>query len=195
MWTGYLAYGMFFNYYMYTHSYYHLQLVPVIGLSLAPVGEMLYTRVRQQSKAWQAIFAGAILVVVFYLSAVPVTERNATDYRQEPAYWQGIAANLPGDGRIIALTQDYGLRLMYYGGQNISLWPPRGERQLSGLRGQNKTFEEYFAGKTEGKDYFLITAFKQLEDQPDLKSYLKENFPLIADESGYMLYDLANPLK
>jgi 4-amino-4-deoxy-L-arabinose transferase-like glycosyltransferase len=195
MWAGYLVYGLFFNYYMYTHSYYHLQLVPVIGLSLAPVGELIYTRVRQQSKAWQVVFAGAILVGVFYLSAVPVTERNATDYRQEPAYWQGIAANLPGDGRIIALTQDYGLRLTYYGGQNISLWPPRGERQLSGLRGQNKAFEEYFAGKTEGKDYFLITAFKQLEDQPDLKSYLKENYPLIADESGYMLYDLANPLK
>jgi hypothetical protein len=102
---------------------------------------------------------------------------------------------MPGDGRIIALTQDYGLRLMYYGGQNISLWPPRGERQLAGLRGQNKAFADYFAGKTEGKDYFLITAFKQLDDQADLKSYLSENFSLIANENSYMLYDLRNPLQ
>jgi hypothetical protein len=136
----------------------------VIGLSLAPVGETLYARLRGQSKAWLAFFAGVILVGIFYLAAVTVTERNATDYRQEPAYWQEIAAGLPGDGRIIALTQDYGLRLMYFGRRNISLWPPRGERQLSGLRGQNKAFAEYFAGKTEGKDYFLITAFKQLDD-------------------------------
>jgi len=194
MWVGYLAYGLFFNYYMYTHSYYHLQLVPVIGLSLAPLGELLYERIRLQPKAWQVVSGGAILVLVFYLVTLSVVERRAADYRQEPAYWQEIATALPRDGRIIALAQDYGLRLMYYGKQNISLWPPRGERQLATLRGQNKAFADYFANKTEGKDYFLITAFKQLEDQPDLEGYLKENYPLMAEGSGYLLYDLKNPL-
>ncbi len=128
MWVGYLAYGLFFNYYMYTHSYYHLQLVPVIGLSLAPLGELLYERIRLQPKAWQVVSGGAILVLVFYLVTLSVVERRAADYRQEPAYWQEIAAALPSDGRIIALAQDYGLRLMYYGKQNISF----GRRVASG---------------------------------------------------------------
>lgn len=194
MWVGYLAYGLFFNYYMYTHSYYHLQLVPVIALSLAPVGELVYSRVQLQSRAWQAVAVAALLAGMIYLSALSVIDRKAVDYRQEPQFWQAIAAALPSDGRIIALTQDYGLRLMYYGGQNIGLWPPRGERQLSGLRGQNKAFADFFANKTEGKDYFLITAFKQLQDQPDLESYLRENYQLAAEGSGYMLYDLREPL-
>ncbi len=36
LWGGYLLYGLFLPYQMYTHSYYHLMLVPIVGLSLAP---------------------------------------------------------------------------------------------------------------------------------------------------------------
>ena len=99
------------------------------------------------------------------------------DFRNEPAYWQEIASRLPADGKIIALTQDYGYRLMYYGWRKVVLWPNRGEIKLSILRGSNKEFEEFFKKRIEGKSYFLITAFGQYEDQPALRQMLAENLP------------------
>jgi hypothetical protein len=84
---------------------------------------------------------------------------------------------------------------MYYGWRRVTLWPVRGERTLSVLRGSNKEFEEYFAKRTEGKDYFLITAFGQLDDQPDLKQMLQEHYPVAAEGNGYLIYNLARPIQ
>jgi hypothetical protein len=123
-----------------------------------------------------------------------VAELKREDFRGEPAYWQKIASYLPTDGKIIALTQDYGYRLEYYGWRKVSLWPVRGERTLSSLRGSEKEFEEYFAKRIEGKDYFLITSFNQLDDQPDLKQFLQLHYPRIAEGNGYLIYDLVHPL-
>ena len=116
------------------------------------------------------------------------------DYRDEPAYWQEIASRLPADGKIIALTQDYGYRLMYYGWRKVTLWPNRGEIRLSNLRGSSKEFDEFFAKRTQDKSYFLITAFKQFEDQPVLQQTLNERYPVLAQAQGYVIYDLTNPL-
>ena len=41
LWIGYLLYGLVLPFQMFTHSYYHLQLVPVIALGLVPVAEAL----------------------------------------------------------------------------------------------------------------------------------------------------------
>ncbi len=195
LWGGYAVYGLFLPYQMYTHSYYHLQLVPIIGLSLMPVAQVILERVAQQSRFWQTLFVGIALVGMAFPAWVSIAELRRDDYRGEPAYWQEIASHLPTDGKIIALTQDYGYRLMYYGWRKVALWPTRGERTLSSLRGSEKEFEEYFAKRIEGKEYFLITSFNQLDDQPDLKQTLRQRYPLIAQGTGYLIYDLAHPLK
>jgi len=194
LWVGYGVYGLFLPYQMYTHSYYHLQLVPIIALSLAPVALALLERLAGQTRFYHALFTGIALVGIAFPAWQSIAEFKREDFRGEPAYWQQIASYLPSDGKIIALTQDYGYRLMYYGWRKVALWPVRGERTLSSLRGSNKEFEDYFAKRTEGKDYFLITSFSQLNDQPDLKQHLQAHFPLIADNNGYLIYDLANPL-
>ena len=193
LWVGYGLYGLFLPYQMYTHNYYHLQLVPIIALSLAPVGQLVLERVGKQPKVWQAFTAGAALLAVFFLAGISITAMNQKDYRSEPAHWQEIAALLPTDGKIIGLTQDYGYPLAYYGWRKVQLWPIRGERKLSDLRGISKEFTDFFAKRTEGKSYFLITSFSQLDDQPDLKQYLEEVYPLSAQGDGYLIYDLLHP--
>jgi len=115
------------------------------------------------------------------------------DYRGEPAYWQEVASYLPQDGKTIALTQDYGYRLMYYGWRKVTLWPNRGEIKLGNLRGSAKEFDTFFSKRTEGKRYFVITAFKQFDDQPVLKQTLDERYALIAQGQGYLIYDLGQP--
>jgi len=195
LWVGYGLYGLSLPYQMYTHSYYHLQLVPIIGLSLAPVAGAILARLADQAKLYQALFAGIVLVGIAFSAWQSISGFKSEDFRSEPAYWQEIASYLPTDGKIIALTQDYGYRLMYYGWRKVTLWPNRGERTLSSLRGSEKEFEDYFAKRTEGKVYFLITAFNQLDDQPDLKQNLQEHYPLVAQGKGYLIYGLTQPLK
>lgn len=190
LWGGYLFYGLFLPYQMYTHNYYHLQLVPIVGLSLAGIGQALYTQIADQPRLWRAALVGVLLVGIAHPSWVSIAEFNRESYRNEPAYWQEIASYLPTDGKIIALTQDYGYRLMYYGWRKVTLWPTRGERTLASLRGSAKEFEGYFGKRTEGKDYFLITAFGQFNDQPDLKQMLADHYPVVAEGDGYLIYDL-----
>ena len=193
LWSGYALYGLTLPYQMYTHSYYHIQLIPIIALSLAPVGSLILDRLGQQPRIWQALAAGVVLVAIAFPAWTTVAELKRADYRNEPAYWQKIASYLPTDGKILALTQDYGYRLMYFGWRKVILWPTRGEINLAALRGSSKEFESYFARRTEGKSYFLITAFGQFNDQPDLKQMLADHYPLIAQGDGYLIYDLVHP--
>jgi 4-amino-4-deoxy-L-arabinose transferase-like glycosyltransferase len=192
LWAGYILYGLLLPYQITTHSYYHLQLVPILALSLIPISQLLLEYLMKQARVWRIVFAGLAVGVVVFFSWQALIPLYAEDYRDEPVYWQTIASYLPGDGKIVALTQDYGYRLMYYGWRKVVLWPNRGEQGVNQLRGSSKEFQQYFAKRTAGKSYFLITAFKQFEDQPDLKEHLYANFPVLAEGPGYIIFDLTS---
>lgn len=210
-WGGYIAYGLFLPYQISTHSYYQLQLVPLVAFSLAPAAGWLLERLSplpstaeegssetgartghasKHSRIGLSALAGLSVLWLVYASWQALIPLYSRDYRGEPAYWQEIAAMLPQDGKIIALTQDYGYRLMYYGWRKVTLWPNRGEYKVMQLRGSDKEFQEFFAKRTEGKSYFLITAFNQFNDQPNLQEILSSNFPVWAQGPGYLIYDL-----
>jgi 4-amino-4-deoxy-L-arabinose transferase-like glycosyltransferase len=194
LWIGYFIYGLTVPYQMYTHTYYHLQLVPILSLSIAPVAQVIIEKLKDQRKVWQVIFAGIAILAVVFPAWVSITTFTSEDHRNEPAYWQKIGSLLPTDGKILALTQDYGYRLLYYGWRKVTLWQTSGEQGLADLRGKEKDFEASFTNKIEGKDYFVITAFNQLNSQPKLKEFLSTNYPILADGNGYLIYDLTHPL-
>ncbi len=193
LWTGYIAYGLFLPYQMTSHSYYHLQLVPITALSIIPCAAVVVEWLFSRSKIWRTAAAISLLAIIAFSSWQALIPLYSKDYRSEPNYWQEIASYLPQDGKIIALTQDYGYRLMYYGWRKVTLWPDRGEIRLSGLRGSDKDFQDYFVKRINGKSYFLITAFNQFEDQPALKQVLNDEFPILAQGKGYLIFDLQNP--
>lgn len=193
LWVGYFIYGLTLPYQMYTHNYYHLQLTPLLALSLAPVAALLFNKAAQQPRFWQWVLAGALLLAALYPAWVTRSDLFAEDYRNEGQYWRGIAEVLPEDGKFIALIQDYGFRLMYFGMEKVNLWPVTGEQELSSLRGSEKSFDTLFANKTAGARYFLVTAMGQYNRQPDLRSMLENNYPLIAEGDGYLIFDLGQP--
>jgi hypothetical protein len=110
----------------------------------------------------------------------------AEDFRHEPAFWKQVGDVIPADADVIGLTQDYGFRLMQWGWRKVSLWPLTTD--LSEARGGNQDDAD-FASLTEGKEYFLVTAFGQLDKQPGLKEILAQ-YPIAAEGDGYVLYDL-----
>ncbi len=194
LWGGYFVYGLTLPYQMYTHSYYHLQLVPIVALSLAPIARRLLGALAQQERLARAAGLALLLLAAAYPSWVARSTLLAQDFRAEPAYWQQVAAALPDDGGIVALTQDYGYRLMYFGGRKVKLWPSVGEQTLAALRGKENDFAHNFQRFTEGRAYFVVTAMGQWKRQDDLRAYLTENYPLIAEGDAFLVFDLRNPL-
>ena len=52
-----------------------------------------------------------------------------------------------------------------------------------------------FARLTANKAYFLITNFDEYNRQPQLQKRLTENYPLLAQANGFLLFDLYHPKK
>lgn len=194
-WAAYAVYGVTLPHQTTTHDYYHLFLVPLAALSISPIVQLVINKLADQKKVWQSLFVFLLLGSLFFNAWAARSELLGADYRQEPAFWERVGAAVPLDGKTIGLVQAYGNSLTYYGWRRVELWPITGELALSGLRGnQPADFEAYFAQRTLGMAYFLITSFNQLDQQPLLADHLATHFPIYSQGDGYLIYDLRAPL-
>ncbi len=187
LWIGYLAYGLTLPFQMYTHSYYHIQLIPVIALGLAAALNPLLERVSAQGSAVRLAFVGLMIAVIGYHAWVARSVLVAEDFRNEPQVWENIAVAIPKNTNVIALTQDYGYRLMYFGWRKVDLWPLNTD--LAQIKNGDRDTAAKFDEITAGNDYFLVTAFGQLNQQPALKKIL-DGYPIVGQGDGFVLYDL-----
>jgi len=187
LWIGYVLYGLTLPFQMYTHSYYHIQLIPLITLGLAVALNPLVEHVSAVGGVGRAGFVALVVIVIGYQAYASRSVLVAEDFHHEPAFWNDVGAAIPADAKVIALTQDYGFRLMLYGWRKVDLWPL--ETGLSQTRNPDKNNAAEFDALTVGKDYFLVTAFGQLDKQPALKTIL-ESYPVAVEGEGYILYDL-----
>jgi 4-amino-4-deoxy-L-arabinose transferase-like glycosyltransferase len=192
IWIGYFAYGLTLPYQMYTHSYYHIQLIPIVALGLVPVIEAVAARTSSETRWLKATVIAVVFFVIGYQAYVARSDlvAQASDYNREPAYWQNVAKAIPANANLIGLTQDYGYRLMYYGWRKIVLWPY--VNGLTEVKGTSVDAQAKFAELVAGRDYFLVTASNQLDAQPELKKIL-DGYTIAAQGDGYVLYDLHKP--
>src|SRR5215213_2767757 len=137
LWGSYILFGIFFNYHIATHDYYHLPFIPIVGLSLAPLGDWLFSRLTESTtQRWTR--SAAYVILIFGLFSVLWDVRNqmkAVDYRPEAAMWAEIGEQLDGKAGIVALVQDYGSRLEYWGGRGSVNWPHVGDEGYVNVRG------------------------------------------------------------
>jgi 4-amino-4-deoxy-L-arabinose transferase-like glycosyltransferase len=187
LWVGYVLYGLTLPFQMYTHSYYHIQLIPIIALGLAVAVNPLVESVAGMGGVRSASFAVLVVAVFGYQAWISRSVLMAESFRHEPAFWEHVGEQIPTDGDTIALTQDYGYRVMFWGWRHIDLWPL--VTDLGEIKNGSNEPAEKFAELTFGREYFLVTAFGQLEKQPGLKRIL-DTLPVIAEGDGYILYDL-----
>jgi 4-amino-4-deoxy-L-arabinose transferase-like glycosyltransferase len=187
LWVGYILYGLTLPFQMYTHSYYHIQLIPIVAWGLAVAVNPLLERAAGLGVVWRAAFVGVIAAAVGYQAWVARSVLVAEDFRHEPAFWREVGEVIPADANVIGLTQDYGFRLMMWGWRKVNTWPL--VTDLSEAHGGTHDAVTDFTDLAAGKDYFLVTAFGQLDKQPDLRDIL-EGYPIAAQGDGYVLYDL-----
>jgi len=192
IWIGYFCYGLTLPFQMYTHSYYHIQLIPVIALGLVPIIEAVAVRVSRETRWLKAALIAVVVFVIGYEAYVARSDlvAQAADYNREPAYWENIAEAIPANANLIGLTQDYGYRLMYYGWRKIVLWPY--VNGLTEVKGSSVNAQAKFSELVTGRDYFLVTASNQLDAQPGLKNIL-DGYAIAAQGDGFVLYDLHKP--
>ena len=187
LWIGYLLYGLTLPFQMYTHSYYHIQLIPIVALGLAVAVNPLIESVAVQGQVGRVGFIALIIAVIGFQAWVSRSVLVAEDFRPEVPFWKEIGDAIPADAKVIGLTQDYGYRLMYFGWRKVTLWPYSTE--LAEVRNGEVDFADRFDELTAGRDYFLVTSFGQLDKQPSLKKLLDE-YPISIQGDGYALYGL-----
>jgi 4-amino-4-deoxy-L-arabinose transferase-like glycosyltransferase len=187
LWIGYVLYGLTLPFQMYTHSYYHIQLIPILALGLAVAANPLVESVAGMGGVRSASFIALIAAVFGYQAWIARSVLMAESFRHEPAFWENVGAQIPTDGDTIALTQDYGYRVMLWGWKHIDLWPL--VTDLSEIKNSGADPAAKFAELTAGKEYFLVTAFGQLDKQPGLKQIL-DTLPILTEGDGYVLYHL-----
>jgi len=92
---------------------------------------------------------------------------------------------------VIALTEDYGYRLVYWGWIDARVWPSYGDlNYLNKLRKSSSDFGNTFKKLTSGTDVFLITWFSELGYQPELKDYLLKTYPALDQTDRFWAFDL-----
>lgn len=193
-WMGYFFVGFFFPYHIWTHIYYHLPLVPIISISLAPAVSELMKAVKQKDNH---LFSYGLILLTFFTVAgynlwTVRVEMAAEDHRVVRQHWQNIAGlfdDYPQE-KVIALTGDYGLSLSFYGEMRTTNWLRGGDLVYRNLDdGREYSFEDLWQ-RTEGHRFFLVTAGNEFERQSELKEHLNSNYTVYAEGNGYIVYDI-----
>jgi len=194
IWGAYIVFGLYFNYHISTHDYYSLPLLPIVALSLAPLGDWFLARLTEAGPGW---VRSALIFILFYgiLSTVwDVRNRmKAVDYRPQKQAWAEIGQVLQ-DGSTEALTQDYGTWLAYWGWRSADIWPSSGDLYQASLRGNDRNIDQLFDNVVASKKYFLVTDMDDFKKQPVLHARLTE-YPVIAQGDEYIIYNLQGTLE
>ena len=199
LWGGYVLIGLSVPSLITSHIYYNLILTPFVALSLAPLGAFLGSQIRRQGWFWQALLVVVVLVGLGDAAIWARKQLTAEDFRQEPVFWTELAASLPNDGDIIALSEDYNTRMQYFGWRFLAQYPYSFDQDMVNLAGGHFDVSsgnwEYFLGKTAKYDYFLVTVLDEFEAQPYLKEILYGYYPVAAEGERYVLFDLRSPAR
>lgn len=197
LWAGYAAFCLVFTYHIATHDYYHLQLVPIVALSLGPLGALVSERLLALNPRWYArvALAGVVGLGLLMLAVSGERRLQGGDPVDRVAISEAIGEAVGHSAKTVYLSADYGLPLEYHGRLSGRPWPLASDIEWERLAGwevlsAEQRFETRFAG--EQPDYFIIEDPQELAQQPDLAAFLAR-FPVAADGDSYTVYDLRRP--
>jgi len=194
MWSGYFLYGMSLSYHISTHDYYQLPLIPLVALGLGAGAQVLLQNIRGP----RLLLSVVVLTAVLFVLATEAWDVRVTlkrdDYRSEQVFWEKLGRKLGENVSVVALTQDYGYRLSYWGWVDSENWMTSSDFNLQSLAGNETDTAQMFAGQVKGKDFFVVTMLGELDRQPKLKSLLYSGYAVMEETSDLVIFDLHRPL-
>lgn len=195
LWAGYILYGLAFPYHITTHEYYSIPLIPAVALSLAPLAGLVINHIKNNDQLAKWVVAAVLVFSMFYSGWMGRSILLSKNYRSEAISWEEMGQALPKQGDLIGITHEDGYRIAYYGWRHVTPWPynPEDEASLGSINPLEQ-FTNLFLEATRGQDYFIVTMFDQLDAQPLLKTYLYDHYAVFAQGSGYLIFDLTQPI-
>ena len=198
LWLSYIIYALSFNYHIHTHDYYHLPIVLTIAISLGALANVILNRLSETCTKWyHRVPALAVILFAVYLSIYTVLPQLYNPGVQQYVNMsEEIGGLVSHSSKTIFLTYAYGKPLRYHGQIAGSNWPNSGDFRAYQMSGQpiQSAEERYKTLSKDGCEYFIITDFQEFEQQQDLKQFLTRNFPLLAQNQGYLIFDLRKKL-
>lgn len=193
IWFGYILFCLFFTYHITTHYYYHLPLIPLTAVQLAGLFEILIKYLKSRVVIPLTRIGLGVILLVGMGGGYYMLQND--DYRNEAHFYKKVADFVGHESKVVALSQDYGNRIAYFGWIKPKPWKS-GENidQAPVLDSEMDQFEEYFREYTAGYDYFLITRISELHRQEQLDNFLNENFDILEEGGGYIIFDLNKEL-
>jgi len=189
--VGYFLYGMVFNYHIITHSYYQIPLTPAISVGLAAWAGTLIEKVKGR-KLFTLIL---ITCVAFFWMAYNFWDARMTlkhsNYADQPGFYETLGTELR-DFTLVSITPDYGYRLGYWGWKQSINWKSVGDFTMREMAGMLVDREAEFEKAIDGSDLFLVTDFDEFNQQPEVKQFLVETYPIFDEGEGYLIFDLRN---
>ena len=173
LWIGYGLLGLSVPELIYSHMYYDLPLVAIIAISFGPIGALILGKISEQGWLWRVLLIGVALVGVGY--SVFMSRKEAV---------------------AVGITEDYGMRLNYYGWRFTLVYPYSFDQDMGRMAGHefdvNADNLDYFKSHVGNSGYFVITVLGELDAQPYLKKILYNNYQIFDQGDGYIIFDLSN---
>jgi hypothetical protein len=194
---GYVTFVLCFNYPGFTHDYYHLQLVPLVALGLAPLGSWAADRFRAgHLPAWlsaNTALAAVFVIAVLDLGTFSYYREREVGFGVEVATYRQVGELVGHGSANVLLANYYAYPLKYYGEIDGVYWPlsfDARQKKLMGLE-QPGAEERLAAMRAKARfRYFIVTDIQELHGQPDLERLLAAKFPVLAASNRYLIYDL-----
>lgn len=198
LWTGYGSFCLAFSYHIATHDYYHLMLIPIVALSLAPVTAFMARALQGPDGsiplARRLGLAGVVVLALLWGTMEARARLTARSGLEDQARIAAeIGERVSHSTNTIYLSSDYGLALEYHGYLAGRPWPLLSDLEWERLAGEPPRsaaarFRSEYAPHT--LDYFIVVDQREFERQPDLKEFLTQHFPLLVSTDRYRIYDL-----
>lgn len=193
LWLGYFVFGFFFIYYYTTHDYYHLPIILPVAVGLAGLAQSVLPKL---GELFKPVWLGRALIITLLLIGVGESmwqvrnDFKRVDYRPQAQFWLTLGKELQGKN-VLALTEDYNGRLSYWGWYDAAYLPANNELIHREMGGHDAEVAKVFAVDAVGKDFFLVTMLDDPTMTGGLMDYLKKNYSIYDEGTGYILFDLS----
>jgi 4-amino-4-deoxy-L-arabinose transferase-like glycosyltransferase len=189
--AGYLAFGLTLTYHIITHTYYHIQLIPIVSVCTSVFFIHIGMVIKKQLPKYWALPVLAVVVFLLYFGILEFRRNLYTSVFEPPAVATEIGEVVHHSLRTVFVSHHYGDPLTYYGEFSGAPWPVSIDDPFYGLPGKRElTVQERLDSFGYDPEYFIITNFELFERKhQDLKMYLRENCAVFASQETYLIYN------
>lgn len=188
--VSYIIFGLVFNFHIMTHSYYHVQVLPIIGICMAPLVVNILTSLKQIMGRYTWAPVTLALLLGLYFSYRQVQANTNKTHFETPNLAREIGQIINHSPQVVTVAHEYGLPLSYYGEFAGTWWPAKADYGIYRRPADKElSVQERLDLLSFQPEYFVITNFDLYNSySQDLRAYLENTCSPLAETNAYLIY-------